>query len=529
MSLENSNGAVCSLVMPPAKKPDPTGFLREEAERALDQLTTPFDSERAVFMLNFTTNNVKRDGGASTLAALEIDEHTLSLAALLGTKGIVTSNGRCIVGRKFAEQVRNFTDYTDSIGLTSGAFQNIIFVDDVHDVKTAVSVIAAMGKEVEFYFANSASVGLAKEQGAIQQARDTGSFAVDLYGNKSLFRNEMDRVVRDLTGGSLFDFERAIIQHDPAPSPTEIPALHFKLEQMLEYYPYSSTPHPEQNKKLFVQVVDAAGGQGNIVVSTTKDGKLTYKDLWGEVHTVKNSSGLLDSFIKVFTAKGLDLEITPFLREHQPYSYSIMIADDVLVIIGPRKTFVDPAGTGTIGSTTDRIICPDEFSDFERNLLLMEHYGRTLHSANYRNHAGVDLIDYLAADGQRRSILGESNVRRDAGTFILAAILKFPETREVFFRGELSYLIDDHIHVPEEVYYDLKRRYGQGASALIGHLKNKGEELFSSRHQRGLVLLSPPHIVEGEGITASFGVIDTDDQRKYDRHLRLKAHFLSAT
>ena len=261
MAIDTAKDSVTALLLPPAQTSELSDDQLAIADTALGQLVTPFETHQSIFCLNFATDKVARDGGSSTLGAIEISDEVLSLASLLGTKGIIPSNGHCIVGEAHRELVAGFTQYTDRVGLTDGAFSNIHFVEDVHDIKRAVAVIAALGKQVEFYYANSDAVTIAKEAGALPTEIDTGTTAVDYFGNKSNLRDDADAICRDLTGQSLFDFPRIKIPKGITLGHPDDPALAQQLSRALNYYPESSGLHPEENLKLFVQVVDAAGGK----------------------------------------------------------------------------------------------------------------------------------------------------------------------------------------------------------------------------------------------------------------------------
>ena len=104
-------------------------------------------------------------------------------------------------------------------------------------------------------------------------------------------------------------------------------------------------------------------------------------------------------------------------------------------------------------------------------------------------------------------------------------MLKIPGTRHDLLRGRLSYAIDDHVHIPESVYEELQRKYDcTGALATILHLESKGETLLGRKSTTGTALLSPPLVVKGEGVLASFGFVDTSDSLKDERRLRVQDH-----
>lgn len=484
---------------------------RDAAALAFSELAAVFEDGGAKMVLNLATDQAD-EGLATTLGHLQASVGALAVASLLSTKAFMASQGHCVVPEALRAEMESYTRYAEGQGLVPiGSSTNMLFVQNPLHYRIVLGLLAQLGKDVVPYMDCDGFAQLAAEQSVSVRGSSPQSAAlVTQYADKSALRDFLLKEVVDAAGSlkirGFLDYPRIVlrrgVEHDSG-------QLARELDDAVEYY---SPDKRTDTRVLFVQVADAAGGNGNTVVYRTEGG-YRFRNFDGQERVCANIEALakeIDSLTRT-----LDIEVTPFLDLTRSYSISIMVSDAGVSLLGPRTQVLDPETHAFLASNFDCEARAESFVQLEQMMAIAIAFGQELAERGFRGHTDLDVIEYRHPDGEQRVSVSESNMRRNAPSHLIALVLQHAELSRRLVEGRLSFILDDHVNL------------GCGehsAESLAELLAKGGVPLLSATQREGLVLMSPPlRYREGDIQHLSLGVIAESDARKHELYRQARA------
>ncbi|MBX7144636.1 MAG: hypothetical protein K1X79_09315 [Oligoflexia bacterium] len=483
---------------------------RERAVSEFAGLGRVFDDGGALMVLNLATDQID-EGSATTLGHLQATSSALAVASLLSTKAFLASRGYCVVPESLRSDMESYARYAEEHGLVpAGSSSNMLFVRNPLHYRVLLGLLAQIGKDVVPYMDTQGFAELAESQAVtVRGSSPQSPQLVTAYANKSVLR---DFLLGDVLGKApdlgitgFLDYPRIVL---PRGSQTSLAKLAQDLRQASTYY---SKQTIGEERVLFVQVADAAGGNGNTVVYRSGH---TYRmlDFQGREISCANVEELAGELLVM--ARCLDLEVTPFLNIVQSYSISIMVSDSGVSLLGPRTQILDPQTHAFLASNFDCMAPPGQFVELQRMLTITIAFGQELGERGFRGHTDLDVIEYRDQAGDVRVSVSESNMRRNAPSHLIALILQQPELCRRLVDGQLSFILDDHVDISCGCF---------DAEQLAKKIAASGIPMLSAHAPEGVVLMSPPlQYGAGDKQHLSLGVVAATDQRKHELYARVK-------
>ncbi|MCB0486694.1 MAG: hypothetical protein KDC47_10900, partial [Flavobacteriaceae bacterium] len=171
------------------------------------------------------------------------------------------------------------------------------------------------------------------------------------------------------------------------------------------------------------------------------------------------------------------------------------------------------AGVGDIND--HRSDAPETAREVQTVVALTKH----LRELGYRGHFDLDAYEYINPEGELCVSYAETNLRRDAPSFLLSVIARHGILSEQLARGELSYLADDHLHLHPILFAAAHDE--SGTEFLADYLASHDITLVSDKSPYGVVFLSPPMKKPNGEIDISVGIISPSDEEKYALYYEL--------
>ncbi len=514
--------------LPPTAAPPQDHLEVQAAKRAFQALNTPFEVGNTFFYLNFATPNTATEGAATTLYDLEPTADMLATANLLSSKGFIASDGYCIMSEEVRDALTHYAAYASKNRLVSpDALEHVIFVKDATQVMQVFSMLATLFEETQtdsprvlFYHETGKAHELAVDAGINVEGagRMVAESVIDHLSDKSNLRD----IITQLCGEQAFAFPRIRISSSH-PNDTYLAT---KLEEASRFY--QDSDFSPENKLLFVQVVRGAGGCGNAIVKRQEDGSLFFSGFGEAELLLPPSTDQYEKLAQHLQSLSLDLEVTPYLSLTHATTYGIMIVDGEH---GPEDAFVrrtqlldheNNSFRAGVGDMNDhRQNRSETAQELETVVKLTQH----LREQGYRGHFDLDAYEYINPQGEQCVSYAETNLRRDAPTFLLSVIARHGTLSEQFARGELSYLADDHMHLSPSLFEAAHNQRSAinvllGTEFLADYLSSHDIPLVSEDSPYGIVFLSPPMRKPDGGVDLSIGIISTSDSEKYELYAR---------
>lgn len=499
-------------------------------------LEAPFQNKSEILFLNFATRNVETEGRATTLYGLHASEQALAFADLLGTKAFLMSDGCCVLSHQQRERIEQYARYAAKHGLSSpAAIENVLFVEDTAEV---LSVFAALRERnklraseqgMRLYLETARAHELALSQGIALKGcgAQVANDVIDRFSNKSEFRDLIYQQMHE----QLRQYPRAVIQGNLEYSEKSIQKLIQQIETAVSYYspgiPGGSQPI------LFLQASEAAGGNGNIPVQLMADGALEFVDFHGRYQTFKAGHQQIRQLVTTLLGQQLDLEVAPYLRLTDSFSYSVFLADheglprDCAIL---HRQLLNPETKSYRGGVLD-IHEPGSLgpqADLER--AVVAQVSQSLRAFGFRGPFSIDFFRYIDSQGAEQVAVAEVNLRRTSPSFVLGVVVRDEQRRQLLSSGKLSLLLDDKFEIGEELSQYLRKGARVESESLL-----KGAELLAEvfaanqipmlndaeGQKFGVLLLTPPLPKDSQDFL-SLAIVAETDREKYEIYEKIK-------
>lgn len=461
---------------------------------------------------------------ATAIGMTNVGEELQKVINRLGCRAWLLSEGYCIIGSESRPDIERFAGYAVAQGLVQPGdparnipdpIERTIFVDDACDIRRVlicISLAAGQSQEpqyvVPYYGAGDFYRLLSEVPNVVAYDGLTpaqGDVATRLY-NKCAYRNLIQSIDEDA-----FHYTRFSIE---AEREVSTPVLRHKLDEAITFA--SGYSHDFQTtgdrRLLFVQLATSGGGFGNWVVYQREDSsmylaknkycsdRLEYRDTPEE-----DAEDQLISYLKSLHA---DIEVAPYLEieGEVTYSFGLAVGDDGVTVLGPREQIVDPVTKSFEGWQVSTDNPPGKFVDLDRQLEIALKYGMYLHEQGWRGLCDEDLMQYRDPEGKVRVARVESNMRRDAVSFVLGIVLSDERLKEDFLQGKVSIRQYDHRNIAADVVAK-----APDALALAEYLVECGIPAYSQQSPYGVLFLTPPAVADASGNAECILVIIAPD------------------
>ena len=496
------------------------GLAREGAQlpdlgpmlQAFRKLHEPYHSGESVLLLNLATNNPSKEGLATTLGLLQPSTEVLNIASLLGTKAFLASDGNCVIGRRFENDIADYAEYAEEHGLvTPGAMKRVTFVDDPNNLGLVFHQLAEEFKKVVLYIETAKAHELADECGVpvVGNGKEVARNVVDFLSDKANFRD----VAAEICGPDLFPYPRITFRAGEELHESRQLLREQRLEDAVYYYG-GRLPEGERNV-LFVQAVTCAGGVGNRFVTQNEDGTLVFNDFDNKRHVFEPGDEQIHELFKHFNESEIDIEVTPYLPLHSSNSYSIMIGgqgNGNVAVALHKGQMLDPETKNYRGTIID-INNPALKTPLAREeLRVVSSVINHIRELGFEGYCDVDTMQYRDRDNTVKVSLSEANMRLDAPSFLFTVLGRNPELSEKLAQNKLSLLLDDHQDVGSL----------GSTTAVRASLSEYGIPLASDKNPFGVYIMTPPMMRKG-GREVSIGILAETDREKYELYAGIKA------